>query len=381
MNKIVGRIISEDFIKKIKYDYSFIVEYVKKNNDVFLGIRNNKIILYVHGGAFFNLWCNGKKEYIASINYDGYRHELDSDLEKSELLQIINGKEISKYVNDWKELFDYLKKSVKKHQEASVNGKICKEKILQQNYAQKINEKKKYYCYDIEYNIEGFRSYNVYKDGTLSNDTNDMGRFDNLVFKINDNKINLYLVEIKNDIGAFNRPSIKRQTFGSGIMGHINGYMETIYYIKEHKDYKLNYYKNVSINFYDLLLSEIKHKIHVLVFLGINKYSDFNIKDESDLNKLVIANTELVFYLGDYHHKDLFERHLGIKGNDSLSVMKLLNNNPLSIVYTDHVSNFKYHKSSKSYDNLDFDDDDLNIEKYNTITAEKIDKMWVLKNE
>ena len=49
------RVINESFKEKFKEDFKFIIDFVKENDDVFLGIRNNCINLYANGGSFFKL--------------------------------------------------------------------------------------------------------------------------------------------------------------------------------------------------------------------------------------------------------------------------------------------------------------------------------------
>ena len=68
-----------------------IIEYVKKQDDVFLGVRENYINLYVDGGSFFKLEYKSRKGHVGSFDEKYYKYCIER---KPKKLSSINGKKL-----------------------------------------------------------------------------------------------------------------------------------------------------------------------------------------------------------------------------------------------------------------------------------------------
>lgn len=381
----LGRTISEEFENKLDKEFHFIIDYVKENkHEVFLGIRKNKISLYVNGGKFFNVEETVKeteKGYLASFNSDSYiKDEKLENLKKK--IQNINNKNLDKKtIPLWKDVLDELKDIVSSHMFKHKTGKgnqSYKEKILQQKLALAFNNQNvyPYFTYDIEYNIESLNDYYYKKDGTpdKSREPHTLGRMDNMMIGIDENnQLTLYLMEIKNGMNAItttnlNSKSQKQnyESFGNGIIGHINLYMTIIKYIKSGEDYVSKYKQdkklpNASINIRNHIFSEIRSTMKFYKKYDLIENPAFKKLNYDDIK---FNDVKLVFYLGEYNkNSKKLETHLGIEGNNNDSVMNLINNNKSEYQYVKEIYDFKYYKDEKAF-NDELNISDLNIENY-----------------
>lgn len=249
------RKLSEDFEKKFENEFKFVIDFVKENkDDVFLGVRDNSINLYGNGGSFFQI-SKSKDKYFAYVNSGdeenkkGYFSKISKKVYN--ILKDINGKEINNdNINAWNSILYDLKCAVKSYMEKHITGKgegSSKEKILQQKLALAFNNQDNpYFTYDIEYNIESLNDYYFFKDGKADKrrKSHTLGRMDNMVISIKNDKIYLHLMELKEGMSAiegtnFNSKSKGKlyDSFGNGVIGHINLYMTIIDYVKNNKKY------------------------------------------------------------------------------------------------------------------------------------------------
>lgn len=387
------RKLEQEFINKFEKEFKFVIEFVKKNKeDVFFGIRDNSINLYVNGGSFLQISLIGGK-YIARINAGdpmnkkGYSNEIDRVT--SNILSKINNKEINNdNVDMWQEILPNLKGAVKRYMVRHKVGRgygSSKEKILQQKLALSFNnENTPYFTCDMEYNIKSLNDYYHLKNGDIDSvrTPHTFGRMDNILIRIKDNKLKLYLFEIKEGTAAIkstnynsNSKQKKYDSFGNGIIGHINLYMTIIDHIKKdipyHSKYRVN--KNLiqsTINIKEQIFEEIKSTM-----LFYQKYDLINNENYKhiDYKKLIFDDVELVFYLSGYkENSKIFEKHLGIIGKMKDSVINLINNNPTMYEYisADQLYDFKYYKDYKVF-RENRCNEDLDIESYNTIKVIK----------
>lgn len=387
------RKLSEEFKNKFKNEFKFIIDFVKENkDDVFLGIRDDSINLYANGGSFLQI-SKSKDKYIAYFNsgeeteQKGYYSKLNK--KTIEILKDINNKEITlENFNTWNSILTDLKNAVKSYMECHKRGRgtgASKEKILQQKLALAFNNHDNpYFTYDIEYNIESLNDYYYKADGTpdKKRSPHTLGRMDNMTISITkDNKINLYLMELKEGVNAieatnFNSKSKneKYDSFKNGVIGHINLYMTIINQIKKDTPYvsmyrKDNSFEPFTFDIKNQLLEEIKGTMKFYKEFGLINNNEFlNIEPD----KLVFGDVELVFYLGGYTNSKKFETHLGIIGNNNDSVINLINNNPMAYKYisSDEIYDFKFYKDSKLY-NEERTKNDLEIHNYETVEVVK----------
>lgn len=386
----IGRILSSEFQEKFNDSFSFVIDFVRKNDDVFIGIRNECIELYVNGGCFFEISkCN--KKYIAKFNVNGYGNYL----EKSALHKVmkITGKELNDdTIREWISILNSLKDTVKaymfSHKVGNGTGS-SREKILQQRLALSFNNNNtKYYNYDIEYNIESLKDYYYFKDGTNDIRTHTLGRMDNMIIEVKNNKLKLYLMEVKEGMDAIKNTNYESKSknkkfddFGQGVIGHVNLYMEIIDKIKRNEDYKSKY-NDVKINIRDHIFNEIKNTMKFLKNNDLIKNDNYK---NINYDALEFDDVELVFYLGGYNmNSSKFEEHLGITGKKLDSVKNLINNNLLKYRYISRsqMYDFKYHKDFKAYNDTNkLNNEDLDISSYNQIRVNNSSKLLELYEE
>ncbi len=385
---------SDELSDKFKTDFKFVIDFVKKNKDVFLGIRNNSINLYANGGSFFKLW-KSRQTYKASINagdektQKGYYKKIKPEVMKK--LKSVNNQELTlENIEIWKGILKDLKDAVAdymlKHDRGTKEGSST-EKVLQQKLALAFNNSNSsYFTYDIEYNIEGLNDYYQFKDGTpdIERSAHTLGRMDNMVIHINNNKVKFYFFELKEGKSAINSTnyrskstSKKYDSFGNGVIGHVNLYMTIIDYIKRNKTYYSKYAQDYnknkgnkkpeSFDIRDILMTEVKY---IMKF-----YQDFDlINNENykniDYDNLVFDDVELVFYLGGYA-KNFTKLEDNLVGKAADSVVNLINNNPMKYKYIgkDEIYNFKYYKDEKNYYE-ERELKDLDISNYNEVKVE-----------
>ncbi len=376
------RKLDPDFENKFKNEYKGIIEYVQKHEEVFLGIRNNYINLYVDGGSFLKLSYNNKtKKCKGSIDEKYFN---DKYIKAPKILKDINGK-IVKDINDWINIFDELVLAIKKYQNGYYNQKSnCKtkrEKIIQQKLVKEFNKKSNYLAYDIEYMIEGLTEYvyNSKHEPILKKKPKTLGRADiMLIGKPENNKIKVYFMEVKEGTGAFggvlgnNSKDKYAPSFGSGIVGHFKNNAEIINCARKGESFR-----NTSLNIRDNLLEEIKYALHFYTNFNLIKNPYFAKLSEKEIEKIDINkdSVEFVFFLGNYKDTGSFENYLGI-GNgkhSTYSVKSLLDNKmskkiDLDYIKTEDLFDFKVLKTEKEYKSDNFD---LDIENYDVIKKEE----------
>lgn len=394
-----GRFLDDNFKQKFKNEFKFIIEYVKKNKDVFLGIRNNSINLFVNGGCFFELYKKGN-DYIGSFNINGYHNYLKKYSDKKDLSEQLD-KIVDKQLNDeniniWNEILPELKKVVEKymfnHKVGVIENCSSREKILQQKIALSFNNiNNNYFNYDIEYNVEGFSDYYYFEENGKPNNLEQphtIGRIDNMVVSIKNNKAYFHLMEVKENtdaITATKKNSKNIISFGNGIIGHVNLYMQIIDCLKKDKIYTSSY-NGLSFNFREYLLNDLKNMLSFYVENELVGNHDFSNLSLEDINNLKYGDAELVFYFGGYKkNSKKITNHLGTSGNQVDSVLNLVNRNlnDYKLLYkyitSDQIYDFKYHIDYKNYNNPNSLKDDIDISKYSTVNINKINNLVEFK--
>ena len=386
------RKLSEDFKNKFANDFKFVIDFVKDNKeDVFLGIRNDSINLYANGGSFFQI-KKTKNAYIASLNEGeekakkGYYNNISK--EDHQILKLVNEKPLTKEsITIWKDLLPRLKDDIKaymlKHKRGKGEG-ASKEKILQEKLALAFNNSNTpYYNYDLEYNIENLNDYYFKKDGTPDlNRTHTLGRVDNMVISINNNKLKLLLFELKEGLSAIENTNYnskskdkKYDSFGNGVIGHVNLYMSIIDKIKRNNPYVSLYRTNIknakdTFNIRQDIMTEIKETMKFYQEYDLINNDNFK---KIDYDKIEYEDVELVFYLGGYSkNSKKLETHLGLCGNNNDSVLNLINNNPTNLKYIskEEIYDFKYYKDFKLYTDP-LTKEDLEVENYTKVIVVK----------
>jgi hypothetical protein len=384
----MGRGLDDDFIKQLKGPYKDIIEYKKKRDNIFFGIRNNYINLYVCGGSLLKIEKKDKDRYIASVDSNYVQEQVsyskadinDSVVSVREQLEKINGKSIEN-ISDWVKLLDKLQAIVVEYQYGRCTSKkperrqpklpVHREKILQQNIVQCINQKNsKYFAYDMEYTIEGAKDYRYSGNGIPICNRNPvtMGRADILVAKMNDdNCYNIIFVEVKDGTGAYGGvkggiDNKEKETFGSGVAGHIKNYVPIINLINNNKCFSSKLPKAEPFNIRERMMDELTTILRNYQELGLMDVdSPYCNIDTADFQ---FGEAELLFFLGDYKGgKDLtsFEKHLGINGGKArYSVAELLDNNmvndkkypiDLDFIKKSEMITFQCMKSTYNYEN------------------------------
>ncbi len=377
-----------------KYEESFneaikpFIEYVKKHNDVILGVRDNELHFYVSGGRFFKIKYYSKlNKFEADFDENYFK---SSEKEKPSKLKKLLEKGKSDNLDEWLDILDELKEKVERYQNAELgNDTVKAEKIIQQKIMHELNNNNtNYYAYDIEYQLQGLNDY-IYranhKDKIKTDKgefrTKTLGRADIMVIGKPDEKgrITIYLVEVKHGTGAFGGVSKSDLTFGSGIAGHIKNNIAIINTLRNDKSgiyesaYRKDKFKKENeylINVRERLQNEIKAIMKFYQDNDLIKNSNFK---DIDYDKITLktgaSSAELVFFLADYENKSqTFEKYLGIYNYDydsDFSVKKLLKNDKnlidLYFAKPDDMFNFKYIKTNKTYKDSNFD---LNFDNY-----------------
>ena len=378
------RKLDKDFEKMFHNQYKGIVDYVRTHDEIFLGIRNNYINLYVDGGSFLKLsFDKNTKKCKGSIDrkyFDG------KYIKEPEVLKDINGKTIEN-INDWINIFDDLVLDIKKYQNGCYdkNLKTKREKIIQQKLVKEFNKKSDFFAYDIEYVIEGLNDYvyNSNHEPIFEKKPRTLGRADiMLISKPQKSKIKVYFMEVKEGNGAFggvlanNSKDKYAPTFGSGIVGHFKNNVEIINCARKGTEFK-SQYRNKRFKIREILLEEIKYALHFYTTFKLIKNPYFANLSDKEIEKIDISeekdSVNLVFFLGNYKDKESFENYLGI-GNgkhSNYSVKRLLDNKMskeinLEYIKTKDLFDFKVLKTEKDYKSNDYN---LDIENYDEIKA------------
>ena len=226
------RVLDPEFEKKFENELHPIIDFVKNNEDVFLGIRNNYIDLYVDGGCFFELTYSKRNKTIKGKIDTKYFNDCPQKMPKS--LNAINNKPLNS-IDCWMKILYDLKDIVSNFQKGNISKskKTKREKILQQKLIHEFNNDSKYFAYDMEYVIEGLRDYVLDAKKLPKKDKNNpeqiktpkqLGRTDIiLINKPSNNKIKVYFMEVKEGTDAFsgvlpnNSNDESAPSFGSGI--------------------------------------------------------------------------------------------------------------------------------------------------------------------
>ena len=364
--------------------FKILVDFVKSQEDVFLGVREDYINLYVDGGSFFKLEYLPSKGYVGSIDEKYFNHCRDR---MPKILKDINNVGIHD-INDWITILPELKSVVKDYQESKIpDTRKEREKILQQKLVHEFNKNSDFFAYDIEYAIKDATDYlkDANKNPLRNRNPKTEGRADILLMsKPLDNKVTIYFMEVKEGIHSFSgiNDKIGEESFGSGIIGHLKNNVKIINLVRNNQLYSSmyrqeKYPKKPQINLRELLLCELKNIMALYKDCGLIKNPNFK---DIEYNNLSLKDNDeaikLVFFLGNYR-KDCksFENYLGINCNENeeakFSVRKLLDNKESKNLNLDYISSnnmidFKYIKEEKNCEQngfcLDIEDTNKYIE-------------------
>ena len=180
-----------DVIKKVK----------DESNQYWLGIRNNKVMLYYMGGKILNISASG----LLSFNPKYIKH-YDKNLQFGE------GR--FKSISEWNDKENLLRAAIADFQKTK-SEKIAQQEIMIENNKSDIS---KWYAVDMEY-------------------VSKHGRFDIIALSKNrgeNGKYKIALIELKSDMEAFSGTKAERKdgkitkikNYGSGIAGHVNSFYE-----------------------------------------------------------------------------------------------------------------------------------------------------------
>ncbi|MCI8272936.1 MAG: hypothetical protein HFJ55_02505 [Clostridia bacterium] len=393
------RKLNQKFEDMFKNEYNGIIQYVKKNDKVFLGIRHNYINLYVDGGSFLKLTYHPKLNCCIGGVDNKY---FVNGIKMPKGLEAINNKVIDN-IQNWLDLFDELILAIQAYQRGDwgeeKSKKIVKrEKIIQQKLVKEFNQNSDYFAYDIEYSMKGVNDYILdsnknkikMKNGTYR--TKSLGRADiMLIGKPINNKIKIYCMEVKEGLGAFGGvlPNISKQSsapsFGSGIAGHLKNNVAVISSARTGIAYKAKD-NAVEYKIKETLIEEIKYALHFYNRFDLLKNTNFKNLTDKEIDGIKLCDkkdaVELVFFLGNYTDRTpgCFEKYLGINLAPDLcsaySVKNLLDNkkkNEINLDYikTEELFDFKVLKTAKNCFDSNFD---LDIEHYDTIHKEEFKK-------
>lgn len=184
-----------------------VIEKVNADNKYWLGMRDNRVMLYYMGGKILEISAKG------NLSFD------DKYLKHSNISNI--GALFAK-ISDWEKNEQILRNTIYNFQSSSHNEKIAQQEIMLENNKTKDAE---WFLVDMEYSVPGI-SY---------------GRFDMIAIskkKDKSGKYRIALVELKSGTDAFggakairdhNKKIIDIERYGSGIAGHINNFYEFLY--------------------------------------------------------------------------------------------------------------------------------------------------------
>ena len=286
-----------------------LAQYAKDyEEDIFLGIRENQIHLYVKGGSRFLRFCtNGDYAYINSR----YIYAKNGKL-------LIDGLKVEnrKSNTEAKIKIDYILENnmlEKLKQKVEDYEKNTPEKEFKQKLIQEINTNSDYYAYDIEYrfNSKNKELNKKYIDAIHGkNSQPDLM----LISKPVDNKVEILFCEVK-----YGKKSFDGGPLGSGIVGHVGKFVNFINIANEYNEIKndlLTEVKNIMSFYADKNRGLIKNKN----FTNID-YENIELKTGKDA-------IQFCFILGGCDDKieSLFKNRLGLEGKDiKYNVKKLLN--------------------------------------------------------
>lgn len=187
--------------------FHFIVEKVNEKNKYWLGIRDNRVMLYYLGGKILEISARGNLSFDNQYLEEPFKTKIGSTF---------------KTISDWETNEQILRNAIYNFQSSSHNEKIAQQEIMLENNMTKDAE---WFLVDMEYSVPGI-SY---------------GRFDMIAIskkKDKSGKYRIALVELKSGTDAFggakairdqNKKIIDIDRYGSGIAGHINNFYEFLY--------------------------------------------------------------------------------------------------------------------------------------------------------
>ena len=175
-----------------------VIETVKQNNDYWLGIRDNQVMVYFMGGKILEISEGGALSFVPKY------------------IKHYNGRIMNKSFSNIKEWLSYLcllRTSIYAYQ----NTYKKTEKMVQQEFMHKNNQwsKSDWFLVDMEY--AACRC--------------PCGRFDMIAIskKKTDGKHQIALIELKSGTHAFGGTKAKTGNYGSGIAGHIHNFYEFLF--------------------------------------------------------------------------------------------------------------------------------------------------------
>lgn len=175
-----------------------ITEKLKNEKEYWMGIRNNKVMIYYMGGKILDISSSGllgfDPKYIA--HYDN---------------KIKIGKRFAN-AEDWLSKEKLLKSAIHSYQtNYNKNEKIAQQEIILENNNSQNSE---WYFVDMEYSVPGI-SYGRFDMIAISKRQDELGKYQ------------IMLVELKTGTNAFGGAG--EDTYGSGIAGHINNFYKFLY--------------------------------------------------------------------------------------------------------------------------------------------------------
>lgn len=365
----MAREISNTFIRMLQSEFRPIVDYVKNHPDVFLGIRKNRINLYVHNGSLFQLE-EYKNEYYPYVNPKYLAPDYDDEAELRRFLDQHNncngeGKaNHSKPMKEgsiWIEMLPKLHAVVKSYQEGKHGPKtVHREEIVQQKLYHAINqEHNNMFALDLEYNIEGISDYQKDDDDNSLEKKQTPGRIDMVVLSLLDQRrLKVYYMEVK--VGSSSLGGVSADSYGAGIAGHLHRFLPLIHRI----EHDFLYSKTCKIRPREVLLTDIRHLLNAYLQLGfLHRKPQY---ETLDFESMEIEKVELVLYLAGYdstRKHGSFENHLGIGGGESKrSVWAILHQtykNGIKFMEDEELTDFKYITTKANIEstsfNIDFD--------------------------
>ena len=236
--------------KCVEEEKSFIYKIINKK-EYFIGIRQNAIIIYNKGAKILTITSEGKKENLKVVYIVNQKY----------LNQDKKSKNIKIEFNCLKQLFEQQNNPIIINS-SQIYTKQYHEKICQQWIATMNNQNNSEWVYiDMEY----------------ANPEERIGRFDLIAISKKPSKEKIHkvcLIELKVGTGSYGGEcNEEKETFGSGIVGHIIDYLK---FFKDKKHYSLLKNNIISIiNCYKALKKPLPND-----FTSINSTDNLDKKPE-----------------------------------------------------------------------------------------------------
>lgn len=230
----------------------------ENKNKLFLGIRENYIIVYSMGAMIVKIEFNTKGAYSKCHTHKKYLYGEGDEYESITLSNI----------DSFNELVVKVKNYVENKKASKTFEKQYQQRIMLSN-----NEMvgSNYFCYDMEYSM-GTNGYGRYDILAISTCPNDLGKY------------NIGLIEVKVDSGSFGTATEKvkelmfegcvksklnlicnkyKKSLGSGILGHFSDYVR---YLNDE-----DYYKKHKCSRFDTTKREVINILNNYITLGLYK--------------------------------------------------------------------------------------------------------------